>query len=144
MTSTLTTTDKVDAIHRFCTTLPPADCPVTHRFTPGLYVREIFMPKGSLVISKIHRTEHPFVVLSGEAAVWDERNGVQSLRAGHVGITQPGTRRILYIKEDCRWVTFHPTSSTDVAAIEQDIIEPHTVPQDGAADVTLVNLLQNL
>ena len=41
------------------------DLPVTHRFTPGLYSREIFMPKGTFVTSKIHKTEHPLVILSG-------------------------------------------------------------------------------
>ena len=32
------------------------------------------------------------------------------LTAWHHGITYPGTRRVLFIHEDCRWTTFHPTN----------------------------------
>lgn len=129
ITNAAETHQRVDAVHRFCATLPPAEMPVTNRWTPGLYAREIFMPKGSLVVSKIHKTEHPFVVISGHAAVWDAANGVQQLRGGHVGITQPGTRRVLFIHEDCRWITFHPTAKLDVAEIEAEIIEPYSVSE---------------
>lgn len=136
---------RVDAVHRMCLRYPPADLPVTHRFTPGLYAREIFMPAGSLVVSKIHKTEHPFVVLSGAVRVWDAQTGVQELSAGQVGITQPGTRRVLFIREDCRWVTFHPTTKTDVAEIEAEIIEPHvldmTVTQADELEAELQTLL---
>ena len=145
MSDVATIPNRVDAVHRFCAAYPPANLPVTHRFTPGLYAREIFMPKGSLVVSKIHRTEHPFVVISGHAAVWDESNGVQQLRGGHVGITKPGTRRVLFIHEDCRWITFHATDKMDVEEIEAEIIEPHTVVCGGTGaeevDAALVKLL---
>jgi hypothetical protein len=129
MTNLATAHQRVDAIHQFCATLPPADLPVTHRFTPGMYAREIFMPKGSLVVSKIHKTEHPFVVITGHAAVWDAENGVQQLRGGQVGITKPGTRRVLFIHEDCRWITFHATDKLDVDEIEAEIIEPYSVSE---------------
>ena len=39
---------------------PIIDCPLVHRFTEGLYVREIFMPAGSLITSKIHKTQHQY------------------------------------------------------------------------------------
>lgn len=94
-----------------------------HRFTPGLYVREIFMPKGVYVIGKQHKTEHPYVVSKGRAAVWTEEQGVVEIKAPFCGITKPGTRRILYILEDCVWTTFHPTTETDLEKIEAAIIE---------------------
>ena len=112
----------VTAMQEKLAKLPQVDMPLTHRFTPGLYVREIFMPKGTLVISKIHKTEHPFVCLKGHAAVWIEGVGVQQIQAGHIGITKPGTRRILWMHEDTVWVTFHPTEKTDLKEIEDDVI----------------------
>lgn len=33
--------------------------PVKHDLKDGLYTREIFMPKGSLVVSFIHKQNHP-------------------------------------------------------------------------------------
>lgn len=101
---------KVDKLHLGIEKLAqqsPVECPLVHRFTPGLYVREIFMPKGALIVSKIHRTEHPYVISKGKVSVWTE-GGVLHLSAPHCGITKPGTRRVLYIHEDCVWTTFHP------------------------------------
>lgn len=113
---------KVDLLQSAIAKLPQVELPLTHRFTPGLYIRQIFMPKGALVISKIHKTEHPFVCLKGHAAVWIEGVGVEHVRTGHVGITKPGTRRILWMHEDTVWVTFHPTDKTDLKEIEDDVI----------------------
>jgi hypothetical protein len=98
------------------------ECPLEHTFTPGLYTRKIFMPKGTLIISKIHKTEHPFACLSGHAAVWVEGQGVVHIKGGHLGVTKAGTRRVLYMHEDTVWVTFHPTDKTDLEAIEADVI----------------------
>jgi hypothetical protein len=113
------TVDKMQAAMK---RLPQVDCPLVHRFTPGLYVREIFMPKGTFIISKIHKTEHPFIVSKGHVAVWIEGVGVVEIKAPYCGVTKAGTRRILYIREDCVWTTFHPTDKTDVNEIEKDVI----------------------
>jgi hypothetical protein len=121
--------------------MSPVEMPVKHTFTPWLYSREIFMPgpqpgrSGTYLTSKNHATEHQFVVLSGVAIVRIPGQEPVRLTAGYVGVTHPGTRRALYIEEDCRWITFHPlfpeeeamrqAGATDeelVAAIESRII----------------------
>src|ERR1700681_2428958 len=73
----------------------PVDCPLVHRFVPKLYIREIFMPAGSMVVSKIHGTEHPYVVSQGCLTVWTEQEGEVFIEAPYTGITLPGTRRVL-------------------------------------------------
>lgn len=115
------------------------DAPLVHKFTDGMYIREIFMPAGSLWTSKIHKTEHPYVVSYGKAAVSIDNNEWYEITAPYTGITQPGTRRILYILEDCIWTTFHridgmKSSYNDLSEkeiedivenIENTILEPH-------------------
>ena len=121
---------------------PAAEMPVTHMFTPGLYVREIFMPAGTLLTSKIHKTEHPFVILSGKVSVW-VGDGEETLFEGpYVGVTKPGTRRVLYIHEDTRWLTFHPTEETDLAVIEQQLIEPHDFPKLAYSHLTKIGIIK--
>ncbi|HXC35826.1 MAG TPA: hypothetical protein VNV43_08120 [Candidatus Acidoferrales bacterium] len=137
LTSAATQT-KVDALQAAVERMPQAELPLTHRFTPGMYIRTIFMPAGALVISKIHRTQHPFVVTKGRCLVWEgqvapaQSNCVREIRAGHIGITMPGTRRILYIYEDTEWTTFHATDKTTPEAVEADIIEPHDFDREEA------------
>ncbi len=104
---------------------PAVELPLTHRFTEGIYSREIFMPAGTLLTSKIHKVRHPYVILQGKVSVYIPEVGVQHLEAPYMGITEPGTRRVLYIHEDCTWVTFHPNADNteDLDVIEDRLIE---------------------
>lgn len=91
------------------------ECPLVHRFVPGMYIREIFMPKGkdgkeNWVTSLVHKTKHPYFILRGKVSVYSDNDGVQVLQGGDRGITMPNTRRVLLIHEDCVWVTCHPTN----------------------------------
>lgn len=121
--------EKINALEQaLVDNLPAVECPLIHRFTPGLYAREIFMPAGTIITSKIHKTEHPFVILSGRVRVWTDEDGDVELVGPHVGITKPGTRRVLAILEDTRWITFHPSEETELVALERELIEPHDIP----------------
>jgi len=113
---------QVDVLLSGMSKLPQVDCPLIHRFTPGMYTREIFMPSGTLIVSKIHKTEHPYVITKGSVSVWIEGVGVQLFKAPYVGVTKPGTRRILFIHEDCNWMTFHATNHKTPEDAEVDII----------------------
>jgi len=104
------------------------DFPLVHTFTPGLYSRQILMPAGAILTSKVHRTEHQYVVSKGSLWVYSGVDGPQYLQAPHSGVTKPGTRRLLVIEFDTIWTTFHPTSLTDVEEIEHEILEPHENP----------------
>jgi predicted small metal-binding protein/mannose-6-phosphate isomerase-like protein (cupin superfamily) len=105
------------------------NCPLNHRFTDGLYVREIFMPAGSLVTSKIHKTQHQYFILKGAVSVWIDEGKEVYLEAPYIGVTEPGTRRVLYIWEDCIWATAHANPENEnEEEIEERIIEKHDNP----------------
>jgi len=108
---------------------PPPPCELLHRFTPGLYSRTIFMPAGLICTSKIHKTEHQYVISKGLLEVWSEDTGWVLYRAPFIGTTKPGARRALRIIQDTIWTTFHPTTLTDLNEIETALIEPHDIPQ---------------
>lgn len=96
-------------------------CPLKHTFVEGAYVREIFMPKGTLCTSKIHKFRHPYFIMKGDCSVYTDK-GIVRLKAPYHGITEPGTKRILYMHEDTIWVTVHVTKYTDLEKIEEEII----------------------
>lgn len=103
------------------------ELPLKHIFTPGLYCRQIFMPKGALLTSRIHLTEHPYFVLEGVVSVWDDADGWVLKKARDEGITKPGTRRILLIHEDCVWMTCHanPSDEKDPEKIVESVTFDH-------------------
>jgi len=96
-------------------------CPLTHKFVDGAYIREIFMPKGTLLTSKIHKICHPYFVMKGDCSVLTDE-GVVRIKAPYNGITQPNTKRILYMHEDTIWITVHVTKHKDLEQIEDEVI----------------------
>tara|TARA_R110002153_G_scaffold196794_1_gene350182 strand:+ start:25 stop:627 length:603 start_codon:yes stop_codon:yes gene_type:complete len=95
--------------------------PVKHSFADGCYIREIFNPAGELIVTAIHKKEHPFFLMQGEMSILTE-DGIKHLKAPHHGITKPGTKRIIYTHTDCIFITVHATEETDVAKIEEQVI----------------------
>ena len=48
--------------------------------------------------------------------------GETRISAPYYGITNAGTKRVIYVHEDTIFVTVHPTSSKDLDEIEEEII----------------------
>lgn len=106
----------------------PVNCPLVHRFTKGMYSREITMPVGTLILSEKHKTDHQFILSEGVVGVWDEQNGWQLLSAPFHGITKAGTQRLLRIEYTSIWTTFHPTELKTVEEIHDSILEKRANP----------------
>jgi hypothetical protein len=106
----------------------PVDCPLAHTFLPGMYIREIFMPKGkdgkeTWVTSQVHNTMHPYFIMKGKVAVYSENDKVQIIEAPFRGVTKPNTRRVIKILEDCIWATVHVTDIVPKDDSEESILE---------------------
>ena len=123
----------IDAALPALKALPQIEQPLEHFFAPGLYARKILNPKGSRIVTKVHKTEHLHVLVTGKLAIFIEGQGWKEYTAPHVGITKPGTRRIIVALEDSIFMTFHPTTKTDIENIERDVI--YDPAQDKALDV---------
>lgn len=100
-------------------------CPLTHSFSSGIYVREISIPAGMLVVGKIHKHDHPNFLLKGDVVVVTE-DGVEELSAPMSMISKAGTKRALYAKTDLTWTTIHlnPTNTENIEELEEEIIAP--------------------
>lgn len=112
------------AIEGIADTEGEADCPLKHTFTPGLYTREIFVPAGTIVVTKIHQHEHPVFVLKGDCTVYSNDGTLKRVTAPCMMITPAGTKRAVYVHEDTVWVTVHqnPDNETDLEKLESLLI----------------------
>ena len=95
--------------------------PTKHTFADGCYIREIFNPANEIVITKIHKKEHPFFLMKGEMSILSE-DGIQTLKAPYQGITKPGTKRVIYTHEDCVFITVHATDAKTVEEVEEEVV----------------------
>jgi hypothetical protein len=110
------------------------DCTLKHYFTPkdekygcSTYAREIFLPKGSFVIGKIHRHPHLNFISKGRVKVFTEF-GDKHLVAPCTFISEVGLKRAVYAEEDTIWTTVHLTefeNEADLDKIEQEVISPN-------------------
>jgi hypothetical protein len=95
--------------------------PLKHHIKDGIYTREIFMPKGMLVLSFIHKTNHPSFFMSGDMSVITDTGEVKRIKAPMVVHTDIGTQRIAYMHEDTVWVCTYRTDATTVEDAEKEV-----------------------
>lgn len=95
--------------------------PVTHYLKDGLYTREIFMPKGTLVVSFIHKQNHPSFFLKGEMSVLLDTGEVKRIKAPMKVMTEIGTQRVAYIHEDTTWVCVYRTDAKTIEDAEEEV-----------------------
>lgn len=112
---------QIEAIEADLLHLPQVECPLVHRFAPGVYARQITMPAGSLIIGHCHNTKHFNVVLKGRARVMME-DQIEDIVAPCVFVSEAGVRKVLRIDEEMVWMTIHPTHETDLKKLEEEII----------------------
>ena len=115
---------RVTAFEPYIKQLEPRECPVTHHFSDGIYAREMFIPKGTVLTGKIHKHTNLNIMSSGELSILTE-DGVKRVRAPFTIVSPAGTKRVAYAHEDTVWTTIHATEETDL-----DKIEYHFVAQD--------------
>lgn len=98
--------------------------PVKHYFSEGVYVRQIFMPAGLLVVGKVHKTTHLNIVVSGRCDVMI--NGeIKEFKAGDIFESLKGSQKTLYIFEDTTWLTIHTNedNSKDIKELEDKYVD---------------------
>jgi hypothetical protein len=109
------------------------DCTLTHYFAPvddkygcGTYAREMLIPKGTLIIGKIHRHQHLNFISKGKVIVYTEF-GEKHLTAPCTFVSEIGLKRAVYAEEDTLWTTVHLTAHTgeeNLIKIEEEVIAP--------------------
>lgn len=106
------------------------ECPVTHNFAPDIYVREIFMPAGTVVIGHKHLTEHFNVILKGKCRVIIG-DAIEELTAPFTFVSAAGAQKIVNVLEDCIWQTIHSNTDNerDIDTLEDKYVDKSCAPK---------------
>jgi hypothetical protein len=92
------------------------DYKTVHSFGDGLYIREFNSPAGDLIVTHIHKYDHPYFLMEGECIVVSDA-GREILKAPHYGITKAGTQRVLLVTSPMKWITVHATEERRVSKL---------------------------
>lgn len=101
--------------------MPQLEAPVKHHFSKGVYAREIFMPKGMLVVGKVHKTKHLNIISQGKCKVITSARELD-ITAPFTFESMAGEQKVVYMLEDVIWTTIHITEETDLDKIEEQVI----------------------
>lgn len=107
----------------------PANFPLKHEFTDGIYMREMFIPKGGWLTSKFHLTEYPFILSMGILDVMTIEGTVRMV-APYTGISKKGTRKMGLALEDCIFTSIHPNPDNckDIPILEARLFKTYNNP----------------
>ena len=97
--------------------------PLKHTFADGVYIRQMDMQAGSVVIGAIHNHLHAWFLLTGSLAVVTEDTTEEFISPCYV-LATPGSKRVIYALEDSIFVNVHknPDNIKDIKKLEEEIV----------------------
>lgn len=114
--------EKVKALQNELSKLPQYEPLTKHTFHGGMYCREVWRPAGVLIVGKVHKKEHFYMVVYGTVAITTD-DGVKSITGPCLLNSTPGTKRAVYAETDALCMTFHRTDSATVEEAEAELVE---------------------
>jgi hypothetical protein len=113
---------RVENLQREISKLPQYEPKTTHTFHAGMYCREVWRPAGVLVVGKVHKKEHFYLIVSGTVAITTD-DGVQLVTGPHLLCSTPGTKRAVYAETDALCMTFHVVDAKTIEDAEAELVE---------------------
>lgn len=121
--------------------LPQVECPVVHHFGPGIYIREVTIPAGTLAIGHAQRFEQLNVMLKGRIAVPDGAGALRELVAPLIFVGPPG-RKAGFALEDVVWLNVYATDERDIDVLEATYLDKSAAWQEADAARHQLEVLQ--
>lgn len=118
----LPTRAAIEALQQVISTIQQLDLKTEHYCCDGMYLRTLWRPKGALIVGKVHKKEHFYMVVSGDVTVTSE-GFRERIKGPRILICKIGVKRAVYAHEDSLCLTVHRTAETDLERIEAELIE---------------------
>ena len=114
---------KVQALQDALMAFEPYQPETEHVFHGGMYCRQVWRPAGCLIVGKVHKKEHFYLIVSGTVVITDGEGNAQEVIGPHLFQSKPGTKRAVYAITDTLCMTFHATEATTVEEAETELVE---------------------
>jgi hypothetical protein len=97
--------------------LPEGDCNLTHHFGPGIYIREVTLQPGMLVVGHSHNQDSLNIVLKGRLLLKTPDGDLREVSGPMMVLTGPG-RKVVYALEETVFQNVFATTETDPEKLE--------------------------
>jgi hypothetical protein len=95
---------------------PEAEAACDHVFGDRVYARGVWLPAGTLLVSRVHKQARIVVIAAGECAFNDGQIAIR-VQAPWVGGLSAGLKTAVYAITDCYWVACFGTEIKDNADV---------------------------
>lgn len=114
--------ERVEALQSEISKYPQYEPPTEHIFHGGMYCRQVWRPAGCLIVGKVHKKEHFYMIVSGTVKITTD-DGVQTITGPFLLCSKPGTKRAVYAETDALCMTIHRVDSATVEDVESELVE---------------------
>jgi len=111
----------INMMEQYCLQKEQVECPVYHRFGPGIYIREVHIKANTFAIGHHQKYEHVNIMLKGQVTMLNENGTTSELQAPFFYIGKPG-RKMGYIHEDVVWQNIYATDERDIEKLEATLL----------------------
>ena len=97
--------------------------PIKHTFADGIYVRQMDMKQGGVVVGAIHKHLHVWFLLTGHVTIATENTTEDYIAPCYI-VSTPGVKRVILANEDSIFVNIHknPSNTKDLDVLEKEIV----------------------
>ena len=102
-------------------TMPQVEGKTEHYHLDGVYVRSLFIPKGSLLTGKIHNYESIGILAQGTMRI---TNGSMAgvISAPYIVVDKPGIKRMGYAETDCTFINVMRSDAKTLEELEDELV----------------------
>lgn len=111
--------EHIEKLQNMMAQLPQVPLETFHYFADGMYARVLPRPAGTLIVGKVHKKEHFYIVCKGRIQIEHD-----IYEAGTVLVSRPGTKRAVLALEDSICMTIHRTNKKNLEKMERELVEP--------------------
>jgi len=99
--------------------------PLNHSFSEGVYIREMLMPKDGLIVGKIFKCSHHFILLKGKLLITMTGEETKIHTAPSWFTCTSNVRRVLLSLEDSVFMNVlpNPNNETNIDILEERLLE---------------------
>lgn len=102
--------------------LPQPACDVRHIYGKGVYMREMRIAGGILIVGRVHRAAHTCLLIRGSLVMFNQ-DGTRTLIKSPLEFESGPGRKVARAEEDVTFVNVYQTEETDVETLEAMIYE---------------------
>jgi len=99
------------------------EIPIKHSFADQVYIRQMNMSEGDIVVGAIHNHLHAWFLMKGRVLINNNGEQIEHIAPCYT-VSEPGSKRFIYALEDSIFVNVHknPNNTKNIQELENKLV----------------------